>query len=349
MIRKTSVNDIDVYIEGDGSETIVMIHGWPDTFRLWDDLSNRLAGKKYTCVRFTLPGFDIRKPRRSYTPQELSDIFAGIVDAVSPEKKVTLVLHDWGCVFGYQYYMRNKDRVSRIVGLDVGDYDSKNMKLPAGMILFAAAYQLFLASAWLIGGKTGDAATRWLAKKFHVRGDSRQIWSGMNYPYFHFWRNTILRRPQGTIPFTPDCPMLFLFGKNKPTMFHSDVFSGKLNATKGSRSLGFDAGHWLMSDRPEETAEEIKAWFSGRKSPHPLSHAEKEKSAEPAPMKKEQIRTPVKKKSTGVFSKKAAPRTSSAKKRRKPSVRKSASKPSKKTAVRKSGLTSAKKILKKKR
>ena len=266
MIRKTSVGDVDVYIEGKGNDTIVMIHGWPDTFRLWDDLAAEL-GKKHICVRFTVPGFDIRKARRSYTYQELSAIFAQIIDSVSPDEKVTLLLHDWGCLFGYQYYMTHRDRVAKIIGLDVGDARSKDMKLPLGMVLFAAAYQLFLASAWLVGGKVGDAATRWLAKKFHVRGDMRLVWSGMNYPYFSLWKNALLGRSQGTVPFAPECPMLFLYGKNKPTMFHSQAFLDRISAVKSSRAVGLDAGHWLMHDMPRETFEEIQAWLSGKKSP----------------------------------------------------------------------------------
>ena len=59
------VDDIDVYIEGgvEGSETIVMIHGWPDTYRLWDAQVEELKSR-YRCVRFTLPGFDLGKSCR---------------------------------------------------------------------------------------------------------------------------------------------------------------------------------------------------------------------------------------------------------------------------------------------
>ena len=71
MIRKTSVGDVDVYIEGKGNDTIVMIHGWPDTFRLWDDLAAELA-KKHVCIRFTVPGFDIRKARRACSSTEMA-------------------------------------------------------------------------------------------------------------------------------------------------------------------------------------------------------------------------------------------------------------------------------------
>jgi pimeloyl-ACP methyl ester carboxylesterase len=135
-ITVLEVQDMDVFIEGKGSETIVMVHGWPDTWRLWDG-QVELLKKNYRCVRFSLPGFDIAKKRRHYTGQQVIDAIAAVVDQVSPKGKVTLMLHDWGCVYGYQYYMQHQDRVSRIVGVDVGDARSKHMKLPLKMVLFS--------------------------------------------------------------------------------------------------------------------------------------------------------------------------------------------------------------------
>ena len=118
------VDGIDIYIEGEGPETIVMIHGWPDTYRLWDAQVAELK-QRYRCVRFTLPGFDIDKPRRSYTLNAMIRILLHIVNSVSQKQKVILMLHDWGCVFGYEFYMRNKTLVSTIIGVDIGDAQSK--------------------------------------------------------------------------------------------------------------------------------------------------------------------------------------------------------------------------------
>lgn len=58
------IDGIDIHIEGDGPGTMVMIHGWPDTWRLWDE---QVAFFKpgMRCVRFTLPGFDLDGPRKA--------------------------------------------------------------------------------------------------------------------------------------------------------------------------------------------------------------------------------------------------------------------------------------------
>lgn len=261
FMEKIVVRDIDVFIEGNGPETIVMIHGWPDTYRLWD-AQVELLKSKYRCVRFTLPGFDINKPKKLYTLQDEVDIFKSIIDTVSPDSKVILMLHDWGCFFGYQYYMLNKERVSKIIGIDVGDVGSKEMKLPLAMLLFAAGYQLWLALAWKIGGRVGDAMTRFMAKKLNARGDLNLIHHGMNYGYYIRWKHIFLRKSQGNIVIDPQCPMLFFYGKNKPTMFHSESFVKKLNSTPGSRAIEMNTGHWIMLDDPETFNRELLNWLS---------------------------------------------------------------------------------------
>jgi len=255
------------------------MHGWPDTCRLWEPQVELLKGS-YRCVRFTLPGFDKDKPRRLYTLKETMDIFNEIIDTVSADKKVTLLLHDWGCVFGYQYYMRHQDRVSRIIGIDVGDAGSKHLKLPFKMVAFAAGYQLFLALAWLIGGKAGDGMTRWMAGKLNKRADQSLIHSGMNYPYHLRWKHIILHKSQGMVDVEPACPMLFVYGKNKPTMFHSQEFVDGLNAKTGSRAIGFDAGHWIMLDKPAELSALMLEWLSGKKAA--VKAPEKKSAAKPA-------------------------------------------------------------------
>ncbi len=260
MSEIINVNNIDVHIEGSGSETIVMIHGWPDTYRLWDP-QVELLKERYRTVRFTLPGFDKNKERKVYYLQDEIDAFEAIIDTVSPDQPVTLLLHDWGCFFGYQYYMQNKRRVKRIIGVDVGDAGSKDMKLPLKMVLFTVYYQLFLTVAWLLGGRIGDKMTRYMANFVHAPGDPDLIWSGMTYGYYVKWKHILSRKSQGNVDFFPECPMLFYYGKNKPTMFHSEVFEKRLAQTEDCEVHGLDARHWVMTDEPQKFNAILLEWL----------------------------------------------------------------------------------------
>ena len=95
------IDGVAVYVDGNGPRTVVMIHGWPDTYRLWDRTTGALA-PAFRCVRFTLPGFDVTQPARPTSLADMTAWLLRVVDTVSPDEPVSLLLHDWGCVFGYE-------------------------------------------------------------------------------------------------------------------------------------------------------------------------------------------------------------------------------------------------------
>ena len=52
MSERVMVDGIEVLVEGSGPETLLMLHGWPDTLRLWDGTVQALHDR-FRCVRFT--------------------------------------------------------------------------------------------------------------------------------------------------------------------------------------------------------------------------------------------------------------------------------------------------------
>ena len=257
------VDGIDVFVEGDAGETIVMIHGWPDTYRLWDAQAAFFKAR-YRCVRFTLPGFDIDKPRRAYSLAELIATLKAIIERASPGRKVILMLHDWGCAFGYQFAMRHPELVSKIVGVDIGDAGTRahtrSLTLKAKAMVLA--YQLWLAFAWMIGGRIGDRMTLWMARIARAPGDPRTIDSRMDYPYYVLW----MRAHGGfrdAVRFEPQAPMLFVYGKRKPFLFHTQAWADALAARPGSQVRAFPTGHWVMSQQPDQFNQVVDAWLSG--------------------------------------------------------------------------------------
>src|ERR671925_1268282 len=125
------IGDVEVIVEGTGPEAIVMIHGWPDTYRLWDAQVEALKGS-YRCVRFTLPGFAPAAPKRAYSFAELLETLRRVVEETCPGQRVILLLHDWGCFFGYQFAMRHPELVERVVGVDIGDAGSRDNRAELG-------------------------------------------------------------------------------------------------------------------------------------------------------------------------------------------------------------------------
>jgi cis-3-alkyl-4-acyloxetan-2-one decarboxylase len=250
-------------IDGVGVETIVLLHGWPDTQRVWDCT---VAGLKdrYRCVRFTLPGFEGPQHHQAYALRDIIDLIGQVVDTASPNAPVTLLLHDWGCFFGYQYAMQHPQRVQRVVGVDIGDAGSRQhlAALGARAKLGAVFYQWWLALAWKLGGGLGNRMARWMAKSLRAPAPLAEIHSGMGYPYAMQWFGVAggFGKPRA---FVPDKPMLFIYGERKPFNFHSQAWVDRLKAKPGSRGVGMPTGHWVMTQKPEAFNTTVREWLEG--------------------------------------------------------------------------------------
>lgn len=249
-------------IEGEGGRTVVMIHGWPDTLSLWDGTVEALRDR-WRCVRFTLPGFEAGAvPRQAVPLQALLDLLDEAIDELSPTQPVTLLLHDWGCFFGYQYAMRHPQRVERVIGVDIGDIGSRQHRAQLGLraLLGIVAYQWWLALAWRIGGRLGDGMSRWMARRFRAPAPQAHIRATMGYPYAMAWFGVAggFGRPRA---FQPAVPMLFIHGERKPCPFHSSAWADRIASRPGSRVIGMPTGHWVMTQRPAPFHAAVRQWL----------------------------------------------------------------------------------------
>lgn len=264
---------------GDGPRTMVFVHGWPDTWRLWERQVAHFAPRGFRCVRFTLPGFDIRRPRRGHSLDEVTGFIARVIDAVSPAEPVVLVVHDWGCFYGYQVALAHPQRVAAVVGIDIADAQSAAFRrsLTLRSAAMAAGYQLWLTLAWRLSGlgatALADRMTRWMAHTMGCRSDPADIGACMNYPYDITWtgshggfRGRLLRLDAAALPW----PMFYAWGTAKPFMFHSGEWVQQLSAQPRHRAMPFDCGHWVMRSRAEAFNAAVERWLEAT-LPAPLA------------------------------------------------------------------------------
>ncbi len=258
--RVVQVGDVDVHIDGEGVDAIVMLHGWPDTFRLWD-VQVRCLKAHYRCVRFTLPGFSDRDARQAHTLDELTGLLERVVAQCCPGGKAILLLHDWGCVIGYEFCMRHPHRVSGVIGVDIGDTLSLRSAWTLHESAMVLAYQGWLALAWVVGGRPGDWMTRAMARVLRCPSPQAAITSRMAYPYFMFWFGGRKAWRRQVRHFAPSCPVLFLYGRRKPLMFHAPAWADRLSGKADSDVVAFDAGHWVMNEQPERFNRIVAGWL----------------------------------------------------------------------------------------
>jgi pimeloyl-ACP methyl ester carboxylesterase len=260
---KTAIVDgVEVITEGDRGPVVLMLHGWPDTRVLWDAQVARLR-QGFRCVRFTLPGFEPGSRRQATSLEEMLALFDKVVDVVSRDRPIVLLLHDWGCFFGYQYAMLRPDRIERVIGIDIGDAGSPahvaSLTVPAKAMM--ASYQLWLAAAWRLGGSAGDAMTRAMARAIKAPAPPEQIHAGMNYPYDIRWTGSHgSYRERRSVELAS--PLLFIYGRRKPFMFHSPAWAAAVAAQRGCEVIAMDAGHWVMQEKAGAVNEAIVRWIA---------------------------------------------------------------------------------------
>lgn len=102
--RYVSTSDgqhLAVHIHGSPDRpTLVLVHGYPDNSTVWDALIDALLPD------FHVVAYDVRGAGRSTAPDDrsgylvdrLADDLRAVVDAVSPDRPVHLVAHDWGSI-----------------------------------------------------------------------------------------------------------------------------------------------------------------------------------------------------------------------------------------------------------
>jgi NAD(P)-dependent dehydrogenase (short-subunit alcohol dehydrogenase family)/pimeloyl-ACP methyl ester carboxylesterase len=182
---------------GDASgPTVVLVHGYPDSKEVWSEVATRLAD------RFHVVLYDVRGHGRSTAPQplrggftleKLTDDFLAVLDAVSPDKPVHLVGHDWGSVQSWEFVtvQRTEGRIASFTSMSgpsldhFGHWIKQRVKRPTPR---------------KIGQLLGQGAKSWYVYLLHTPALPELAWRG---PLGKQWPK-ILRRlekvPAGDYP-----------------------------------------------------------------------------------------------------------------------------------------------------
>jgi NAD(P)-dependent dehydrogenase (short-subunit alcohol dehydrogenase family)/pimeloyl-ACP methyl ester carboxylesterase len=181
--------------------TVVLVHGYPDSKEVWSEVAARLA------ERFHVVLYDVRGHGRSTAPrplrggftlEKLTDDFLAVADAVSPDRPVHLVGHDWGSVQAWEFttVKRTEGRIASFTSMSgpsldhFGHWIKKRVSHPTPR---------------RVGQLLGQGAKSWYVYLLHTPVLPELAWRG---PLGKQWPK-ILRRlekvPAGDYP-TPSLP-----------------------------------------------------------------------------------------------------------------------------------------------
>jgi pimeloyl-ACP methyl ester carboxylesterase len=121
LIATNGPVELVVHVHGDGP-TVVLLHGWPDTSSVWDEVVPSLVDGGF---RVAVP--DLRGCGESSKPEAVVDYagrllavdVAAIIDVLDVER-VALVGHDWGASLAWICASFMPERIDRLAVLQVG-------------------------------------------------------------------------------------------------------------------------------------------------------------------------------------------------------------------------------------
>ncbi|MEV7613174.1 SDR family oxidoreductase [Streptomyces sp. NPDC089799] len=202
--RRVSTGGIELSVVelGDPDRpSVVLVHGYPDSKEVWSEVADRLADHFHVVL------YDVRghggstapQPLRGgFTLEKLTDDFLAVADAVSPDRPVHLVGHDWGSVQGWEFatVRRTEGRIASFTSISgpsldhFGHWIKKRMARPTPR----RAAQLL-----------GQGAKSWYVYMLHTPVLPELAWRG---PLGKRWPKLLERTegvPTGNYP-TPSLP-----------------------------------------------------------------------------------------------------------------------------------------------
>jgi len=272
------------YLDEGQGEPVVMLHGNPT----WSFYYRRLVLALRDSYRTIVPdhigcGLSDKPDDGRYRyalEQRVSDLEA-LLEHLSVERDITLVVHDWGGMIGMAYATRHPERIRRLVVLNTGAFH-----LPATKRL---PWSLWLCrntalGAWLVRGPNlfCRVGARVCCKRHPMSAALRQAYVA---PY-NSWANRIavLRFVQD-IPLRPGdpsyarvsevqeklallrgVPMLICWGEKDFVFDRHFLAEWEARFPEAEVHRIPDAGHYVL----EDAAEEIIPWIRRFLQDHPL-------------------------------------------------------------------------------
>ncbi len=266
------VNGIELYVEdtgGDG-EPVVLLHGWPDSARLWRHQVPQLADAGYRVIAPDLRGFG-RSARpgdvRAYRVTESVADVVGVLDQLGVER-CHLVGHDWGAALAWVFAALRADRLRTLSVLSV-----PHPAAPRTLRQYEMAwYQLFfqfegVAEQWI-------AADDWALFRELLRdgGDIEQYIADLARPgaltaSLNWYRANLAPRPPDSPLVLPPItvPTLAIWSDGDRYLDGSRMVASEQFVTARWRYVQLTGvSHWIPLEAIDELGPLLLEWFAQR-------------------------------------------------------------------------------------
>ncbi|SDH37723.1 alpha/beta fold hydrolase [Paraburkholderia phenazinium] len=258
------------YVEEGSGELLLMIHGFASSLHTWDGMAEELA-RNYRVIRLDLPPFGVTGPLRTTSGAiETMDMptYRRFIDTFVQALgigRATLIGNSLGGLISWDYAVRHRDAVERLVLIDSAGFP---MKLPIYIGLFNSAL-VRISSPWWLPEPIIKSAVR------NVYGDPRRLAAPVLRRYIEFFHGEGTRAAIGkmvpTLDFadldtdvlkTLDVPSLVLWGAKDRWIppAHAAEFAQRI---PGAQSVMYPGlGHIPMEEDPAQVLDDLRAFLA---------------------------------------------------------------------------------------
>ena len=270
-IRSVRVGEVTLRVLEEGTGyPVLLLHGFPDSARLWRHQIPALRDAGYRVIAPDLRGFgESDKPTdlaQYVLPVILQDVL-GILDQAGIER-AHVVAHDWGAALGWLMASIAPDRVARFVALSVGhpaSYGSAGMSQREKswyMLLFSfrdVAERLIEQDDWRLFRdfvRNHPEADHWI-------GDLRRpgaLSAGLAWYRANVSPEQLFRPPPELPPVA--APTMGVWSTGDAYLTEAQMTGSEAHVAGEWRYERFDeASHWLQLDRPQALNQLLVEWL----------------------------------------------------------------------------------------
>lgn len=263
------------YVTAGSGDPVVLFHGWPQTWYMWRKIIPALA-ERYLVIAPDLRGLgDSTRPFQGYDKKTVAGDVRELVHDRLGLDRVLLVGHDWGGPVAFAYALAERERVRKLVLLDVpipGDgtdvFWAGRWHHPFHWIpdvpeaLTAGRERIYLEHFYRNWGARHDAIEEEAIAEY-VRAYSQP---GAMRAGFSYYRATPQDVENTRAALAAEgklkAPVLSLAGTGGRGRGASVVLDSARRVAEDVRGGEVaDAGHWLVEEQPNEVSRQILAFF----------------------------------------------------------------------------------------
>ena len=277
MVRSGDV-ELALYTWGEaaaGRPTLVLVHGYPDAASVWNKAAPLLA------QRFHVVAYDVRGAGRSSKPDRIADYglpklvddLAAVADAVSPDRPVHLLCHDWGSIQGWEAVCteRMQGRIASYTSISGPSFDHAGYwlmrRLRSGSPEQLAQVARQALHSWYIGlfHLPAAAPAMWklgmgkLLPKFlenieGIRGETSETQASDGALGVNLYRANFLDRVLKPSERRTEVPVQLIFPRGDHFMI-PEIWDDLHLWVPNLWRRDVDAGHWMQLSHPQVVAD----------------------------------------------------------------------------------------------